>query len=696
VKHCLFIIGTILFTLLAVRCVEERPIDPEQIDPDIDYAELTVRLGKSQTKADDDIDATDDEKKIESLACFVQTFDEGIIGQEGYKSGAFLKFFTHEAKGTVNGFVDFDFAGDPPTVKLRIQSHGFKDLTQLVFIANYEQNGLTDALAAIERMEDLGKIRTPELTTEGIPYPLLMTGHEEVALTPQSATTPVVATLTRIMARIDIRNEANDGDKPFVLESAEIINPKYYSYLIEGNDDSYNIPVLEEGFQALEATGNVIEGLYTYETANDGSVGHTAVRVSGTLQGEPYVKQIHMQAAGQPVPLGRNKRYLIVLNTTSGSQEITFTFKVDDWDEGVTIPVRPDHNKPVLEGLTFSNGFDQAYWNEPEALYNMEGQPTGRITFSVTGKQEIAVKISEAISYSVGSSSDLNSLANIQVTEPELIENGQFVQHVTIDISTTGKLQNKEPVDLYIQVYNAAKPSYNETFCLTNLLNYPGTDFKPVWFDGLYWAPVNQGATQLEPDYENGQPVRTNLQMGYYFQWGRNTPHYLMPGIPAENRVLGPLSYQEANNAANINKHINSDTTNDWLLADDINQSLRNGLWDSENDGDSPCLPGWRIPKLEEVTRLRDTFDHDSMVDLSKKRYTYMGDDGQPFYFPFVSHSRYRLNENIQQEQHRILFWLSTLVEPYNGRAHVMDTLNGGIYDNHQIAYAFTVRCVRK
>jgi len=689
-RYILFVLTAFLF----LRCADDTVVNINNPAPDADYAELTIRLGKAQTKADPEIPATGDEKKIESLACFVQTFDEGVIGQEGYKPGTFLKFFTHEAKGTAGGFTDYDLAGDPPTVKLRIHSHGFKDLTKLVFIANYEQSGLTDALTAVERMEDLGKVRTPELTNQGISYPLLMTGHKEAALAPQSAATPLEVTLTRIMARIDIRNDAGDGDKPFVLESARIINPKHYSYLMEGNDDSYNIPVLEEGFQTMEATGNVIEGLYTYETANDGSVGHTAVLVSGTLQGEPYVKQIHMQAAGQPVPLGRNKRYLIVLNKTSGSQEITFTFKVYDWDEGVTIPVRPDHNKPVLDGLTFSNGFDDGRWNPIEALYNMEDQLTGRITFSVTGKQEIAVRISEAISYSIGSASDLYSLASIVVTPPELIENGQFVQHVTIDISTAGKLQAKEPIDLYIQVYNAAKPSYNETFCLTNLLNYPGTNFKPVWKEGLYWAPVNVGANQLEPDYENGLPVRTNLQMGYYYQWGRNTPHYLMPGIPPENRVLGPLSYAEANNATNINKHINTDTTNDWLLADDENQSLRNGLWGSENDGDSPCPSGWRLPKYAEVLRLRALFDYDNMVDTGKKRFTYIGDDGQPLYFPFASHSAYRGTGDIQPEQIRILFWTSEAVEPYTGGAHIMDTMLDSA--SHAMAYAFTVRCVRK
>lgn len=734
----------IVVTLFLTKCADDKVIVPFT-EPERDYAELTIQFGKALTKGngipdlteykdgtsaikynkgistiktdkdcisaaninadngempstkadDEEIPATDDEKKIESLACFVQTFDEGIIGQEGYKPGTFLKFFTHEAKGTTNGFTDYDFDNAPPTVKLKIQSQGFKGETQLVFIANYEQNGLKDALVNITRMEDLATVHTSEVTTQGIKYPLLMTGTLEVPLSNNSIVTGQEVTLTRIMARIDIKNNANTGENPFVLQSAEIINPKLYSYVIEGNDDSYNIPVITDGFTAVQAgNSDIIEGLYTYETANDGSVEHTAVLIRGTLNGEPYIKRIEMQAAGQPVPLGRNRRYLVTLNKTGSSQEISFTFKIDDWEDGSTFPIQPEHNKPVFEELEFSNGFNRNYWNEAEALYNIENQPTGRITFTVTGRQQIAVKVSETKSYAEGSTSNLESLVNIQVSDPVINENGTMTQYVTLDFATSGILQNKEPVDLSIQVYNAAKPSYNQTIHITNLLPYPGTNFKPVWFGGLYWAPVNVGATQLEADIVNGQPVRTNAHMGYYFQWGRNVPFYLLPGIPAERRVQGPLSYQEANNAINKDKHINS-TTNDWILAEDVDRPIRDGLWGNGNDNDNPCPAGWRLPTFQEGLSLKNTFDFNNMIDRSKKRFTYKGDDGQPLYFPFVSHSIYTANGDIQPEQERILFWTSEVAQPYIGTAHVMDIMRVE-WVAHAIAYAFTVRCVRK
>jgi len=692
-KHCLFFLGFILITLLTVRCAEEKTIDTDLVDPHTDYAELTIRLGKTVTRADDKIDATHEEKKIESLACFVQTFDEGIIGQEGYRPGAFLKFFSHEAKGSANGFVDYDFANDPPTVRLKIYSGGFKDLTRLVFIANYEQNGLTDALLAIERMDDLDKVRTPEVTTQGIQYPLLMTGYTEVSLTNQSVVTGHEVILTRIMARIDIRNDANTGDKPFVLGSAQIINPKNSSYLMEGNDDSYNLPVLSDGFDAVNAAGAaVIEGLYTYETANDGSVGHTAVLISGTLRGETYVKRIEMQTAGQPVPLGRNKYYLIVLNKTPDSQEITFTFKVNDWDEGVTIPVRPEHGKPSIAAVTVQPApgglADPRYWDANSHAYNLAYVQTDDILrFTFTGNQDIIlgdITMDKDNGAAIGLTAG-ESLKDWITALPKEVDGESVTQTFEIRF----RQRPTKDIDIHISFVNASKPTHKETVHLS-CWYYPGTQFSPVKMGGIYWAPVNVGATRLDAKKEGGAPVRSNEQMGYYFQWGRNAAHWLLPGLTAAQTVDGPLSYADANSPANINKHINAIGVdpNDWLLPDDPNRSIRDALWSNGNDNDNPCPAGWKIPNAAEGNILTG---YNRIQEDGEKRFQVTGDDGQLLYFPFVSHLQFSTGGS-QVEQTRILFWLSTLSTTRQYHAQSYDI---NVVRDWNISYGFTLRCVR-
>ncbi len=693
------------------KCADEKVIEPVPI-PEKDYAELTIQFGKTPTKAgdirtnntknspstkadDEEIPATDDEKKIESLACFVQTFDEGIIGQEGYKPGTFLKFFTHEAKGTTNGFTDYDFDNTPPTVKLKIQSQGFKGETQLVFIANYEENGLKDALLNIKRMEDLAVVRTPDVTTQGIKYPLLMTGTLGVALSNNSVVTGQEVTLTRIMARIDIKNNANTGEKPFVLQSAEVISPKLYSYLMEGNDDSYNIPVLDGGFTAAQAgSSDVIEGLYTYETANDGTVEHTAILIRGTLNGESYAKRIDMQTAGLPVPLGRNKRYLVILNKTGSSQEITFTFKVDDWEDGSTFPVQPEHDKPVLDELEFSNGFDRSYWNEVEALYNMENQPTGRITFTVTGRQQIAARVSETKSYAEGSTSNIESLVNIQVSDPAFNGDGTITQRVTLDFATANILRNKEPVDISIQVYNILKPSYNETIHITNLLPYPGTNFKPVWLGGRYWSPVNVGATTIRHD-----GVMDLSTMGYVYQWGRNTNATVLimtSGATYGDEIQGPKTYAQATTTFK-NNYIKT-STSDWLDVTDIaGIAARDALW--SNPATTPCPTGWRMPASTDLEEISKAYKGEN-VDLTYSRVIFPGDDGQYLYLPIAGWRSFSTGAS-SDIRIRSLLWATDLPDSPSlaGRAYNLEfssaDYRGCFVTTFHKGYAFHIRCVR-
>ncbi len=679
----------IIVVILIIRCADDKTDNPNIPIPGKNYAELSIRLGKEiPTKADGDIPATDQEKKIESLACFVQTFDEGTIGQEGYRPGAFLKYFTHVAKESPNGFTDYDFNSDPPTVKIRIYSEGFKDLTQLVFIANYEQNGLKDALVDVTRMEDLAAIRTTEVTTQGIKYPLLMTGTAQVALSNGIVVNDLKVPLTRIMARIDIQNNANTGDKPFVMESAQVINPKLYSYLMEGNDDSYNIPVLSDGFTAAQpgATDpDLIQGLYTYETANDGTVEHTAMLLRGTLNGEPYTKRIDMQTAGQPVPLGRNKRYLITLNKTSSSQEITFTFKVDDWEDGTTFPVKPEHEKPSLAEFTAQkapNGLaDTRYWDATTHTYNLAYVQTNDILrFTYTGKQDIRIG-NITLSKDDGTSIGLNPGEDLRdwITALPKEVNGETVKQ-TFEI----RFRQRPTKDIHINIpiENAAKPTHKETIHLS-CWYYPGTQFSPVKIGSVYWAPLNVGASILET------PTPSNASMGYYYQWGRNKAFILTPAVPISPSIVGPRTLNEANGTY-VNHYIAPAAYADWLSDTPANTQTRNNYW--LNPVTTPCPAGWRMPTQTELQNVIDKYNNNMKVEETSKRFPVDGDDGQILYFPYMAYIGW--NGTCPAPYERTLVWTTTL--DATGIPFTMDITKGksAFFHNWATSYAFSIRCV--
>jgi uncharacterized protein (TIGR02145 family) len=159
-------------------------------------------------------------------------------------------------------------------------------------------------------------------------------------------------------------------------------------------------------------------------------------------------------------------------------------------------------------------------------------------------------------------------------------------------VHTITLTQSTVPFKARVIVQDKANLSLGATYIISSIGRYPNTIEKPVKVAGIYWAPVNAGATELATSYSAGTAAQmTTARVGYYFQWGRTN-------APFENTCThatyaGPVSAAEAAGTyANTFITINEEPF-DWLTPQD------DGLWSDEN-AQGPCPDGWRVPTAAE------------------------------------------------------------------------------------------------
>ncbi|MDH6312756.1 uncharacterized protein (TIGR02145 family) [Parabacteroides sp. PFB2-10] len=377
--------------LLLTSCYNETWI-PTDKTPSLgdDMAGLEIRLASVRTRADELFRILDGETSIRSVACFVRTRDQGKVGDQHYKKGGFYTFLITDD----NNEITFNEEDGTYSISLQIKSQSFAGKSEVALLANYRENGLTDAVSRVTQWDDLFDLTSVPLTDKGIHPPLLMLGHKEVALT-QSTYVKEEIRLIRLVARIDIVNKAaNAPEKPFLLKSATLINPKTYTYIVEGNEEAFNIPVRPAENDTLVCNDDLrIDGLYAYEAANDGSVPHTALQIDGLFDGEPYTKRIELMRDGQMIPLTRNTRYQLLLQLTEEGTDIDWSVAVSEWSEGITIPVTPTFKRPEYDDVAFKNEEGetetQSFWDEETQTAHLDNLEEGyTITFVVHNIQE--------------------------------------------------------------------------------------------------------------------------------------------------------------------------------------------------------------------------------------------------------------------------------------------------------------------
>jgi len=562
---------------------------------------------QTPTYAPEMFEAYSSEKEIRNVAFFTQTDDVGKFGDPGFLPGAFNKYFSSEELRSVHGLHEpLEEVGGNYTASIRIKSEGFGPKTQVIVIANYEENGLTQTLMDVRDWEGLKYVLTPEIQGQLLQAPLLMYGVDSNVALINGGTRSLSISLFRAVARVDVVNDAfkeAEPDKGFVLHSAQLIHPKEFGFLLPGNTISKEIPTVAS--LPLVTAGNLpendptkITGLYVYETDNSGDNSEkTRIIVKGLLFDKPFEREIPFKKPdekgkeGDPIGLNRNHRYQVTIASIEGN-DIEWDVKIADWSTGQDIDVKPVLSKPVITNVEFESGGDLTRWDPLTKTYTYDGKNPEVVRFTATGLHATAYGFHcelEGKGESIGlNNPDQQNYKRLFKRGEATLTNSTVSQDYEITLPTVLEPDvYAVPVDIKLYIQNSANYYYADTITVRCRPDYLGMDgFQPVKLGGIYWAPVNVGATSLNTiggiNQSNG---------GYLFQWGRNEATFL---LTSSGTKTGPVSWEEATDPTLgfLDTYI---IGTDWLNSADKKFNYRNSRW-SPQINDSPCPKGWRVP----------------------------------------------------------------------------------------------------
>jgi uncharacterized protein (TIGR02145 family) len=400
-----------------------------------------------------------------------------------------------------------------------------------------------------------------------------------------------------------------------IADGIDITNVSISNAAPTGKVLDHNITVAAPNVGGLTYTiaggnlANTGKSFYLYPTTL--GAGSTGTVITVTASGKMYSIPL---AASQSIDA--NKLYRIMVTQSATSSDLTFRLVVADWTDTDNLPtfeegsVEAGFNSVVSssQGVSISGDNSVDYSDATGAasaqLYYVSATETKPTLASIT-----ALHGTHAGAISVGISNP------VQVT---YAGTPGYMSTVTISLPVT-----KVPVDLEVNLTGTtgdnktvnviSVPPYTDT-------RYPTQEpYKPVLRGGIYWSPLNVGATRMEA-VTALQP--TDAQVGLYFQWGRKTGFYKGPFNAGTDAITGPIAADNPDN-----KVILSSTT-DWL-------SVRNDLlWSGANEQD-PCPDGWRVPTMADITNIVADFGTKTNPAASDRRWVSTGSDGngEPLYF---------------------------------------------------------------
>jgi len=707
-KKNILITSILLFAFIFTGCSDNNDPVPE---PSIGkgYAALNLRIGEIKTKADP-IAADPEEKEIRSIACFVQTYGEGSVGTPEYKEGSFTKYLSTEALKSDMGLEEplTEVSEGIYTVTVRIRSEGFGGASDVVFIANYQNDDpakdLTDELKALESWTELEDMTSKTLTASP-EVPLLMYGSESVILR-EGQTSNQEFNMKRLASRIDVHyleTVVPPAEKKFELTSVQLINPKSSTYLLPHDEDDINTIPTVASFPEVtpsSSTPDEINRIYTYAVSNrQSSSGEettkTQLRITGkykkTLQVDKTIDFTDIN--GNSIPLAPNTRYLVQLLPPGDDQELIFNIKVLDWTEGGEIPTGPEQEKLTLENIAITPTAGGT-WDVANHTYDITGVTSGgSFTFSVKGNcatdyEVISRYDSDASSLGLEADGALRGIVAQEAPETSYSPEGEII--ITQNYEVQIPLQNdteKVPVDVVVYIRSMTNQNNSDSIVFRSRPDYetsPG--LKPVLFGGIYWAPVNVGASII-----TGELNLAN--MGYVYQWGRNGYGSEViddTSTPYTDIQAGPVSYAESVGTYS-NKFIAG--SNDWLITQDAYRATRDRLW-SKNINESPCPPGWRVPRIDEMKKFVDTYSS-ANYEAGRYRYGITGDNGtDKLYIPLAGY-RYYGDGSSRSRGVAAVYWSSSSNGGgRGGRLHIFASGSNVVYADY--GYGKSIRCVQE
>ncbi|MDR1257985.1 MAG: FimB/Mfa2 family fimbrial subunit [Tannerellaceae bacterium] len=463
-------------------------------------------------------------------------------------------------------------------------------------------------------------VTTPYTTGSPLAAPFVMSnalasGQPYVKVTDiESQTNEINVSLKRRVARFDV-----------IADGIDITNVRITNAAPTGKVLDHNTTVAAPNAGGLTyqiagtALANTGKSFYLYPTTLGAGSSGTVITV--TANNKTYSIPL---AASQPVDA--NKLYRIMVTQSATGSDLTFKLVVADWTD--------TDNLPTFEEGSVSIGF-----NPVVSSSNGVSTSTNSDGYSIVDYSD-ATGAASAQLYYVSATEAKPTLGEIEalhgthagaisvgISEPvPMTYSSGYMSTVTISLPIT-----KVPVDLKVRLTGTTGDK--DSVSIISVPDYTDPRYeiqaglKPVLAGGIYWAPVNVGATEVAVSTDS---IATLAQGGYHFQWGRNTPLYPEEGPgKALTRVHGPVTLEVAESEEYTNKAIGNaaaSLSGDWLTA-----PRNDALWSGERE-QGPCPDGWRVPTWTECQPLYG--GKAVIIDANNdKRFRFTGDTGEYLYF---------------------------------------------------------------
>ncbi len=558
------------------------------------------------------------------------------------------------------------------TNTVTIDATGKKGTKTLYFVAN--GNGRSQELVNIEagitKMSDF--IESISDKDKNYPViPLLMSGVTTVTDVEQPPT-DLKVTLERRVARFDIENDSTVTN--FRIDKILINEAKLGTYIFNVatgtpsrkiETGKYN----ERIFTPKDPQNPVRMDSVFYLYPTEIGTGATQISFEGAFyKGEIKVYNLELPS---PVEIKANHRYILKVKKVN-IKEFEFEIEMVEWAEGEEEEAKPNTDLVEFSPFTQTDCAGLVI-DEPSNTFDITNVSTaGTISFTTTSYSRKGTTAS--IAYTFGKEADMPDLKfNSLNTDPIITYGATYVQKYEIEIPA--QTATKIPLEMVVTIQNNDNPDQKKVITISSW-RYPGTAHYPVLFGGIYWAPVNVGATEI-------------TDPGTFHQWGRNYGA-LYGTMDDIYPTPGPVTAAVANGDAKDKFIMAQNTPYDWLNPKNDN------LWGGANT-QGPCPTGWRLPTKVELdiiaTAYNGSYQDNTSITFTNARLEIKGDkDGEYLYLPASGIRAYNLG-NYSQMNIEGYYWSSTAVANNNNRLY----FNKSILDveNLSRAWSISVRCVK-
>lgn len=536
-----------------------------------------------------------DEDKLEHLQIYM--FDEGL--------------------GTLEWVFDDDdltigSAGAVHTATIDVTE---REGTKIFFFVGNAEN-ITSELAASRYGETtvtqfrkmVSDVQTALPTT-----PLLMSGEKRIVDIKNPTPAEKTVEVSRRVARFDISNDADETN--FTIKKILIGNVSRQGYIFADPSRtpvamvSGNAPEIAFGGGTGDNKGNSEAVFYTYPTTLAET--KTVISLEGDFFGQSRIYRLVPPA---DLDILANTRYVLKVKKID-INKIDWELTVDPWGEGQEIEAKKNDKSVTVTDPKLESGSGVTVTGRS---IDMSGA-TGNTEFSLVASSFHKDNSRAEVTYRCGNATVFP--INISHTPAVLTYGVHYAEAYKIEIP---KQTIMVPVDVDIEIVSIADPRSRTKINISSQPNYPGTNLKPVLLDGVWWAPVNSGATIIN------KTSKTLASVGNVYQWGRNDP---FNPLASPTKVQGPVTAAQFSSIPATTFVNNPVPPFHWFEDGTVPR------W-SESNNVGPCPAGWRIPSATEMLLVSQAFtDVIRQANISADGLSLKGDiAGQELWFPIAGY----------------------------------------------------------